>query len=126
MCVGEVQRAVSDPDGKRDVLEDEGKDLWGMCGVTLKHRQRSQDLLERLGIVGVAERVRRGRLRWFGHVERKNADDWVKKCREMVVEGSKSRGRNKKTWMECVEGDMLKLGLSRVDAQDRERWRRGI
>jgi hypothetical protein len=97
-----------------------------MCGVTLKHRQRSQDLLERLGIVGVAERVRRGRLRWFGHVERKNADDWVKKCREMVVEGSKSRGRNRKTWMECVEGDMLKLGLSRVDAQDRERWRRGI
>jgi len=24
-----------------------------MCGVTLKHRQSSQDLLERLGIVGV-------------------------------------------------------------------------
>jgi hypothetical protein len=46
-----------------------------MCGVTLKHRQSSQDLLEHLGIVGVAERVRRGRLRWFGHVERKNADD---------------------------------------------------
>jgi hypothetical protein len=24
----------------------------------------------------------------------------VKKCREMVVEGVKSRGRNRKTWME--------------------------
>ena len=70
--------------------------------------------------------MRRGRLRWFGHVERKNADNWVKKCREMVVEGSKGRCRNRKTWMECVEGDMLKFGLSRVDAQDRERWRRGI
>ena len=97
-----------------------------MCGVTLKHRHRSQDLLERLDIVGVAERVRRGRLRWFGHVERKNADDWVTKCRDLVVEGGKSRGRNRKTWMECVEGDMVKLGLSRVDAQDRGVWRSGI
>ena len=35
------------------------------------------------------------------------SDDWVKKCREMVVEGGKSRSRNRKTWMECVEGDML-------------------
>ena len=24
--------------------------------------------------------VRRGRLRWFGHVERKNGDDWVSAC----------------------------------------------
>ena len=26
------------------------------------------------------EVVRRGRLRWFGHVERKADEDWVKKC----------------------------------------------
>jgi hypothetical protein len=97
-----------------------------MCGVTLKHRLRSQDLMERLDIVGVAERVRRGRLRWFGHVERKNADDWVTKCRDLVVEGGKSRGRNRKTWLECVEGDMFKLGLSRVDAQDRVVWKSGV
>jgi hypothetical protein len=97
-----------------------------MCGVTLKHRLRSQDLLERLDIIGVAERVRRGRLRWFGHVERKSANDWVTKCRDLVVGGGKSRGRNRKTWMECVEADMIKLGLSRVDAQDRGVWGRGI
>ena len=28
--------------------------------------------------------------------------------------------------MECVEGDMVKLGLSRVDAQDRAVWKSGI
>jgi translation initiation factor IF-1 len=59
-------------------------------------------------------------------VESKNVDDWVTKCRDLVVEGAKSRGRNRKTWMECVEGDMVKLGLSRVDAQDRGVWRSGI
>ena len=31
--------------------------------------------------------VRRGRLRWFGHVERKNGDDWVSACVNVVVHG---------------------------------------
>ena len=58
-----------------------------MCGVSLKDRKSSQKLLDRLGIVGVAESVVRSRLRWFGHVERKSDDDWVSKCREMSVAG---------------------------------------
>ena len=29
----------------------------------------------------VADVVRRGRLRWFGHLERKSVDDWVSACR---------------------------------------------
>ena len=44
-----------------------------MCGVAMKDRKRLQDLLDCLNIMGVAERVRRGRLRWFGHVEREYA-----------------------------------------------------
>ena len=43
---------------------------------------------------------KRGRLRWFGHVERKDKEDWVSACRDMKVEGSKDRGRGRKTWME--------------------------
>ena len=31
--------------------------------------------------------VRHGRLRGFGHVERKNEDDWVSACRNVVVAG---------------------------------------
>ena len=46
-----------------------------MCGVSLKDRKRSVDLYSLFGVQSVAEVVRRGRLRWFGHVERKNEDD---------------------------------------------------
>ena len=40
-----------------------------MWGVSLKDRKGSVDLYSLLGIQSVEEVVRRGRLRWFGHVE---------------------------------------------------------
>ena len=40
-----------------------------------------------LGVQCMAEVVRQGRLRWFGHVERKGGDDWVSACRNVVVAG---------------------------------------
>ena len=81
---------------------------------------------QRLGIVSVTEMVRRGRLRWFGHVERKGFKDWVANCREIEVDGVKGRGRGRKTWMECVQEDMSRFGLTRVEAQDRDGWRVAI
>ena len=41
-----------------------------MCGVSLKDRKRSEVLYDLLGVQSRAEVARRGRLRWFGHVER--------------------------------------------------------
>ena len=63
-----------------------------MCGVLLKDRKRSVDLYCLLGVESVAEVVRRGRLKWFGHVERKNEDDWVSACRNVVVAGGEMCG----------------------------------
>ena len=61
-----------------------------MCDVSLKDRKRSEVLYSLLGVQSVAVVVRRGRLRWFGHRERKNGDDWpdwVSTCRNEVVAG---------------------------------------
>jgi hypothetical protein len=97
-----------------------------MCGVTLKDRKSNLELLQRLGIEGVGDVVRRGRLRWFGHVERKSKEDWVSKCRHLIVEGPRGKGRGRKTWSECVNDDMKRLELRSEDAQDRGVWRSGI
>ena len=51
-----------------------------MCGVSLKDRKRSDELLNSLGIECIENKIQRGRLRWFGHVERKEENNWVKKC----------------------------------------------
>ena len=47
--------------------------IW-MCGVKLSDRKANAELLSRLGIESVSAVVRRGRLRWFGHVECKEPD----------------------------------------------------
>ena len=58
-----------------------------MCRMSLKDRKCSVDLYSLLSVQSVTEVVRRGRLRWFGHVERKSGDDWVLACRNVVVAG---------------------------------------
>ena len=60
-----------------------------MCGISLKDRQRSGDLLRRLGIVGVEEIMDNSALRWLGHLERKRDLDWVSNCRQIEVEGGR-------------------------------------
>ena len=57
------------------------------------------DLYSLLGVAlqSVDEVVRRGRLRWFGYVERKSGDDWVSACRNVVVAGVRCAGRGRKT-----------------------------
>ena len=42
--------------------------------------------------------LQQNRLLWYGHVLRKEDDDWVKKCMEYEVEGP----RPKRTWREVV------------------------
>jgi hypothetical protein len=95
-----------------------------MCGVTLAHRMKCADLRERLGIEPVSSVVGRSRLRWLGHVLRKNDDDWVKKVMSFEVEGSRGRGRPKIEWMNVVKMDMAQCGLKLEDAGDRVKWRR--
>ena len=65
--------------------------------MSLKDRKRSVDLYSLLGVQSVAGVVRRSRLRWFGHVERKSEDDWVSACRNVVVAGVRGAGRGRKT-----------------------------
>ena len=61
-----------------------------------------------VNIQSMAEVVRHGRLRWFGHVEHKSGDDWVSACRNVVV----WQGRD--VWVEAGrlgEKKMIRMSL---------------
>jgi len=56
-----------------------------MDGIQLKDRFSCRELGERLGIDDIALILQQKRLRWYGHLLRKEDDDWVKKCMEYEV-----------------------------------------
>ena len=97
-----------------------------MCGVKLKGRLPSKELRERLGVDDIALVLQQNRLRWYGHLLRKDDDDCVKKCMEYEVEGSRPRGRPKKTWIEVVLEDCQARKLNKEDAMDHCKWRKVI
>jgi len=73
--------------------------------------------------VNVEDVVSHGRLRWYGHVKRKDKTDWVSAFRELQVQGTKSKWRGRTTWNECVKVDMKWLGFIKDDAHERDKVR---
>ena len=97
-----------------------------MGGVSLKKHLSNETLRGRLDIDCVSDLVRRSRLWWFGHVVRKDDQQWVKKCMDFKVDGSAGMGRPRKSWLECVNNDMRKFGVKKEMAHDRTVWRSAI
>jgi len=92
-----------------------------VCGIRLQDRVPSKELRGRLELQDIISVLQRNRLRWYGHVLRKEDNYWVKKCMEYEVEGTRPRGRPKKTWREIVEKDCQARKLNREDAMDHNR-----
>ena len=85
---------------------------------------RSNALLGQLGLEDLDLILRRGRLRWYGHVERSTGA--IKCAREFSVEGRRGAGRPKMTWGEVAERDRREWKLTAVDPHERDTWRSGV
>ena len=97
-----------------------------MAGVKLTDRTTTSQLLLKVGLSPIRDLMQQRRLRWYGHVERMEDDNWVKRCRSLSVEGKRERGRPRKTWEQVVAKDMKEKKLHRTLAQDRVAWRKAI
>mgnify|MGYP006336095605 CR=1 FL=1 len=51
-----------------------------------------RNYVKKLGIEAVRVVLKKGRLRWWGHVERREDTHWLKKCMKLEVEGKKTCG----------------------------------
>ena len=92
----------------------EMKMLRFAMGVTRKDKIkntyiRSTVKLERLGM-----KMREGRLRWYGHVMRRDQEYVGRKMIEMELPGKKKRGRPKRRFLNVVKEDMGKLVQRRL------------
>ena len=64
------------------------------------------------------------RLRWIGHVKRRDQDYIGRKTLVIVPFGRRRRGRPKQRWMDCVYRDMRAIGTTKDEVNDRTGLRR--
>jgi len=84
----------------------------------------NDDIRRILGVACITDKVREARLRWYGHVQRREENDCVKRILEANVGGQRSRGRQRKRWINVVKHYMDDLQLNVEDAENRAEWRR--
>jgi hypothetical protein len=83
-----------------------------MCGVKLRDRKSSSELMSMVGLSeDMVTLVRKSRLRWYGHVMRRDEGVGIRRVLEFEVAGEIGRGRPPMGWKEQVEKDMVKAGL---------------
>nr|GEY55210.1 reverse transcriptase domain-containing protein [Tanacetum cinerariifolium] len=58
-----------------------------------------------LEVETIINKMREGRLRWFGHVKRRPQSALVKRVKAVVVDGSRRRGRPKLRWEDRLKHD---------------------
>ena len=71
-------------------------------------------------------KVREARLRWYGHVRRRDVDYVGQKVLKMELPGKRKRGRPKRRYMDALVEDMKAVGVKEMDTQDRIKWRQSI
>ncbi len=71
----------------------------------------------------LVDRIRQRRLMWFGHVHRMENTRLPARALHGYVEGTRSKGRQRKTWMDNVREDLASRGLDMRTAIDKTRDR---
>ena len=96
-----------------------------MCGASLRQEDcpSSETLRNKLGVKPIQDVLQQRRLRWFGHVERRDEDCWLKRVQVLQAPGKAPPGRPPKCWSQLIAEDLRTKGLQREMAQNRNIWR---
>ena len=100
----------------------EMKMLRFAMGVTRKDKIRNEYIRSTVKVKRLGMKMREGRLRWYGHVMRRDQENVGRKMMEMELPG-KRRGRPKRRFLDVVKEDMKEVGVKVMDIEDRKMWR---
>ena len=73
------------------------EDVRWILGVSRRDHMRNEEIRHILHLSPIDEVMRSGRLRWFGHVQRRDATNVTRRVMELAIPGTRRRGRPKKT-----------------------------
>ena len=101
----------------------ETKMLRFAMGVIRKDKIRNKHIRSNVKVEWLGMKLREGRLRWYGHVMRRDQEYVRRRIMEMELPGKRRRGRPKRRFLDVVKEDMGKVGAKETDVEDRKMWR---
>lgn len=72
------------------------------------------------------DKMTEARLRWYGHVLRRDENYVGRRVLKMALPGKRTKGKPKRRFQDAMKEDMITAKLTEEDAMDRDRWRRMI
>lgn len=78
------------------------------CEHTRRDKIKNEVTRKKVGVTSAMNKMRKAKLKWFGHVQRRCIDVPTRKCKKLVIgDSQRSRGRSKKYLGEVIRWDML-------------------
>ena len=93
---------------------------WAL-GVTRKDKIRNEYEGGTAKTAKLGDKHRDARLRWYGHVKRREEGHVGKRMMEMAVPGRKKKGRPRRRWMDLARKDMERVGAKEGDEVDQDK-----
>ena len=111
---------------ERKIRSNDQRMLRHMAHVRWEDRLPNEEVRRRCGVEDIIDVMRRSRLRWYGHVRRREDDHVLRRALDMEVGGVRPRGRPRKAWRRCVEENMREMNIEGETVHNRREWMRLI
>ena len=87
--------------------------------VTRKNKIRNEYIRGTVKVERLGMKMREGRLRWYGHVMRRDHEYVERKVMEMELPGKRKRGIPKRRFLDGMKEVMGKAGAKETNVEDR-------
>ena len=95
---------------------------WAV-GVARLDKIRNEYKRETAKIAKLEDKLWNARLRWYGHVKRREEGYVEKRMMEMAVPGRRKRGRSRRRWINLAREGMERIGAKEEDEVNWAKWK---
>ena len=101
-----------------------GFQFFFLCGIFGLFFNFAKPLRGTTKVGEITKNVQERRVKWYGHVMRREERCVGRRAMVMKVQGRRKRERPKRRWLDKVKDDIKEKGLSADDVYDRATWMR--
>ena len=75
-------------------------------GVTIWDRKRNEDLYKQSNMLPIVQVINKNKLRWFGHVMRREEESTLRVVMKLKMKGKRPRGRPRLRWLDNIDSHL--------------------